>query len=563
MTETHEGGEDNDEGHGGEAHLLLANLISRAKALLAELEQFRQHLRIIRQEQHIELAHFRGTIQSELSMLEKLHSKPETDSTTHVAKSSNLPFLETVWKTAKKSSHVGALQKRVYYNSPSKSLSSAMHHINLGIKRPSEKGSRNAAVTVDLIADQGLTWTKVSLVTNHRILMDLAKQGWDSGGSEDEEDDDLPPRMDDDDADMPLVKNAKELCQASESYRVRTQKPKVNLVLPRIQLGETKEVDAVIERCRAAGVTLFCGESVGHVPAIQEALQTMAPDPINSFTNTLNIDCTILLALVSEFSHASVSKEPWFHKSLQRQVEIEDNENLLPSLLYPALAKRELVCTSEAAKRMREIVDTIGTPSEKARTAIMMGDDTSKTHGQLIEDMQQWSAYPVPSDWQLPIRVVNRNDDDCQKEMHPIAVQILDSMSKINSSVFGYGWTSGNTTITSNRVVVKQVENELEKCEDLDDAVWPKIWLCPTARSLVGKEKRGASKKDVKALPDPLRREQQRRNGLDVLSQRAGHQVEDLRPDGYPCEDVLAAKEAASKAYAQNGTQELADNPEK
>ncbi|GIZ46128.1 hypothetical protein CKM354_000926700 [Cercospora kikuchii] len=290
MTETHEGGEDNDEGHGGEAHLLLANLISRAKALLAELEQFRQHLRIIRQEQHIELAHFRGTIQSELSMLEKLHSKPETDSTTHVAKSSNLPFLETVWKTAKKSSHVGALQKRVYYNSPSKSLSSAMHHINLGIKRPSEKGSRNAAVTVDLIADQGLTWTKVSLVTNHRILMDLAKQGWDSGGSEDEGDDDLPPRMDDDDADIPLVKNAKELCQASESYRVRTQKPKVNLVLPRIKLGETKEVDAVIDRCRAAGVTLFCGEGVGHVPEIQEALQTMAPDPINSFTNTLNID---------------------------------------------------------------------------------------------------------------------------------------------------------------------------------------------------------------------------------------------------------------------------------
>ncbi|KAM3423043.1 hypothetical protein BST61_g512 [Cercospora zeina] len=506
MTESHEGGEHNDEDHDGQTHVLLANLISRAKTLLTELEQFRQHLRIIRQEQYIELAHFRGTIQSELNMLEKLHSKPETDSTTHVAKSSNLPFLETVWKTAKKSSHVGALQKRVYYNSPSKSLSSAMHHINLGIKRPSEKGSRNAAVTVDLIVDQGLTWTKVSLVTNHRILMDLAKQGWDSGGSEDEDDEDLPPRTEDDDADIALVKSAKELCRASESYRVRTQKPKVNIVLPRIQLGETKEVDAVLDRCRAAGVTLFCGESPEHVLAIQESLQTMAPDPIRSFSKTLNIDCTILLALVSEFSHASVSKEPWFHKSLQRQVEIEDNENLLPSLLYPALAKRELVCTVEAAKRMREIVNTIGTPSEKARTAIMMGDDDSKSPTQLIEDMQQWSAYTVPSDWQLPIRVVDKNGDDCQKSLHPIVVQILDSMTKINSSVFGYGWVSGKTTITSNRVVAKQVENELEKCKDLDDTIWPKIWLCPTARSLVGKEKRGA-KKDVKALADPLRRE--------------------------------------------------------
>ena len=102
---------------------LLSDLISRAKVLLEELEQFRQHLRAIREESHVETAHFRGTIQSELSMLEKLQSKPATDTTGHIAKSSNLPFLETVWGMAKRSTHVAALQKRVYYNSPGKSLS--------------------------------------------------------------------------------------------------------------------------------------------------------------------------------------------------------------------------------------------------------------------------------------------------------------------------------------------------------------------------------------------------------------------------------------------------------
>lgn len=60
---------------------LLSDLISRAKVLLVELEQFRQHLRAIRQESHVETAHFRGTIQSELSMLEKLQSKPTSDTT--------------------------------------------------------------------------------------------------------------------------------------------------------------------------------------------------------------------------------------------------------------------------------------------------------------------------------------------------------------------------------------------------------------------------------------------------------------------------------------------------
>lgn len=329
------------------------------------------------------------------------------------------------------------------------------------------------------------------------------------------------------------------------------RKPEVRLILPRIQYGELKEVDAVLDQCKSAGVTLFCGESVVESPTIENAVNVMAPNPMDAFSSTLNIDCTILLALVSEFSHARVSKEPWFHKSLERQVEIEDNENLLPSLLYPALADRRLVCTQEAAKRMREIVSTIGTPSEKARTAIMMGDDSRKTHAELVEQMQQWSAYPVPLSWQLPIHIVDQNDKNCQETLHPVALQIIKNMTSINGSVFGYGWASGNTTVTSNRVVVKQIENDLERRENLAPSIFPSLWLCPTARSLVGKEKRGA-KKDVQRLPDPLRREQQRRNGLDVLSSREGREVQDMRPHGYPCEDVLAAKEAASRAFEQN-----------
>lgn len=37
-----------------EVQELLSDLISRAKVLLLELEQFRQHLRSIRQESHVE-----------------------------------------------------------------------------------------------------------------------------------------------------------------------------------------------------------------------------------------------------------------------------------------------------------------------------------------------------------------------------------------------------------------------------------------------------------------------------------------------------------------------------
>ncbi|KAK5115835.1 hypothetical protein LTR85_009429 [Meristemomyces frigidus] len=541
---------------------ILDSLITRAKTLLSELEAFRDRLRTLRQEGNVELGHFRGNIQSELNMLQRLYRKPNDEQTNHVARSSNLPFLERVWSTVKKSKDVIALQKRIYTSSSVKLLSQGMKRVDLHESASStngalakERSSKEGGVLVDAITDGGRIWTKISLVTNQRLLFDLAKQGWDSGGSEDDDEDSVFPfKDDDDDRDVPLVKTAKELTHAARCFRVRTKSPEVHLVLPRIQPGETPELDDILEACRATGATLYCGEDLASASGIKEALRTMAPDPMESFSDVLNIDCTILLAIVSEFSHAKVSKEPWFHAALRRQVEIEDNENLLPSLLYPAMGSHKLVCTREAVKRMREIVDTIGTPSEKARTAIIMGDESDKSQAELVHDMQEWSAYEVPSDWQLPIVVVDQNENDCQASLPPQALEAGASMTAINRSVFLYGWASGRTTITSNRTVVKQIETDLDKStKQLDDAVWPRIWLCPTARSLVGKEKRGAKKqaengKDANGawpLPDPLRREAQRRNGLDVLSQREGHEVEDRRPNGYPCEDVIAAKNAS------------------
>lgn len=543
-------GPDGDESQQNQA--IVDDLITRAKRLLSEIENLRNRLRDLRQGGSVEVAHYRGVVSSEIAMLERLQSQPSTKASAHIARSSNLPFLETVWSNAKKSNYLVALQKRIFFNQnwPEPSPVHFPRGAAVSGRGKKSKGSKDSSIIVDSITEGGKIWTKVSLVTNTRIVFDLAKQGWDSGGSDSEGDFvSFAHANDDDDRDVPLLKTAKELVRASTTVRVHTRQPVVHLILPRIELGATAEVDDVIEKCEAAGVVVFCGEDLTPDPPLEEALKTMAPDPLDSFSEMLNIDCTILLALVSDFSHARVTKEPWFHRALQRQVEIEDNENLLPSLLYPAMGAHELICTEEAAKRMREIVDTIGTPSEKERTVLMMGDDASKTRHDLLEEMQQWSAYPVPDQWALPIKVVPKDQGDCMAALPSQALAAAQDMTAINQSVFLHGWATGRTTITSNRIVVKQIEKKLDEYHDLDDSTWPKIWLCPTARSLVGKEKRGAKKDDKKdgvwPLPDPLRREHQRRNGLDVLSQRAGHEVEDLRPNGYPSDEVIAAKLAA------------------
>ncbi|EMC97971.1 hypothetical protein BAUCODRAFT_59588, partial [Baudoinia panamericana UAMH 10762] len=443
----------------------------------------------------VELGHFRGTIQSELSMLQRLRTKPENASTHHIARSSNLPFLETLWNTAKLSRDVVAMQKRVFTSPMLKSRSQGLRHARNERVELDKPATKDSMVLVDAIVNGGRTWIKVSLVTNSRLLFDLAKQGWDSGGSDYEGcDENGSVRADDgaDGYDVPLLKTAKQLTKAAKCFRVRTKLPQVHLVLPRIISGQTPEVDAILDDCRATGAVLICGARTESVPNIDKAVLTMARDPIDDFSNVLNIDCTILLAIVSEFSHAKVSKEPWFHRGLRRQVEIEDNENLLPSLLYPALGSHELVCTEEAAKRMREIVDTIGTPSERARTAILLGDHSSKSQAELVTEMQEWSAYQVPIGLQLPIRIVDQNEGGCQAALPQYAQGVSSNMTAINRSVFLYGWATGCTTITSNRAVMKQIENDMDALEDLDESSWPSIhvWLCPTARSLVGKEKR-------------------------------------------------------------------------
>jgi hypothetical protein len=158
---------------------ILLDLTSRAQTLLSELETLKEHLRSVRLEAMIELAHFRGTVQSELNMLERLSQNPDSSSATHIVRSSNLPFLETVWSNAKSSKCLTALQKRMYYDplGPASEVT-PKKAVQNGRQRGKQRRLKAASTVVDVVADGGLSWIKVSLVTNTRLLFDLAKQGW-------------------------------------------------------------------------------------------------------------------------------------------------------------------------------------------------------------------------------------------------------------------------------------------------------------------------------------------------------------------------------------------------
>lgn len=379
---------------------------------------------------------------------------------------------------------------------------------------------------VDIVAQDGQQWIKVSTVTETRLLFELAKAGWEGADSDSDNDDDgqivnglphtdvndggppdarIPIKLqkEDDDDRVEIVRQAEDLQKAALVHKVHYKHPSITFILPKISQYPPAEILRILESIRSTGATVLLGPPSPPLD-LRSVFQSLVTDPFHNLTPTLNIDCTILLALISDLSHSATTPEPWFNKAVSRQVELEKWEQLLPSTLWPAMAGRKLVCTQEAAVRMNEIVNTIGTASERQRANLLLLLPGHEEQAQSAEDLRsafaELSNYTIPNNWNLPIKVIASSssiheNDNIISQLPPSAERVKESLTAINQSVFLYGWSTGFTTLTSNRTVVRQIEEIVEGAPG--EQVGPKVWLCGTARSLVGKEK---GRRDLKGV---------------------------------------------------------------
>ncbi len=423
------------------------------------------------------------------------------EKTIHTLRSSNLPFYSAIWDAAKASKSLVTFHKRYYWD----------HRPT----RDSKRAAQKRCALVDIAAYDGEEWIKVSTITESRLAFEIAKAQWeaaDSSFSEDEEDDETGlndrangrRKAEEEDSDRTeLVKIADDLQRASKAHRIHYQHPRIRFVLPKISSKPAPEILTVLDRIRSTGATVDFGPSETSADSI-EHLQTnvfprLLPSAHPPLTDTLNIDCTILLALVSDLSHsANHPISETYNVAITRQIELESKKHLLPTSLWPAMTDKRLVCTKEAAKRMVEIVDTIGMPKEKSRTELLLGgndeEDNKKKGAELRQAFAKYSDYPIPPTWQIPIRIVpsecSGSDISSAIEadrLPTVARRVAEQMTDINRSVFMYGWMKGVTTVSSNRTVAKQIEGIVEK--EGSGAMGPEIWLREPARSLLGKEK--------------------------------------------------------------------------
>lgn len=507
---------------------LALSLVERCRDLINELDAFRALLeKTQRNPQLVEIRSLRSNVVSELRTLEKVsgqiraladaavaaadgeEEEQEVEPRLmHALRSTNLPFYETVWQIARRScTGLVAFGKRFYWDGDGVVEDE-------GKKRPNK--DKRKSVFVDIVADDGLEWVKVSTISETRLLFEMAKKGWeadsdaesgeertvlrnfdDDGGSDDEDEDEIE-----------LVKLASDMRKAANRTRVRYRHPRLRLVIPKIEEGESREIDDLLKVLRNYDITVECGESalssrVGGndddaTSATAEGhLHHLLPAPFKSFTSTLNVDCTLLLALVSDVSHfKNIEPSPEYHRAIIRQLEFERERPLLATELWPAMEGHDLVCTDEATRRMREIVNTIGTETEKRRTEILFGDTPSESRGtkSVIQEFQELSDYEIPPQLTMPVKTVKAKSliDSAieQGKLPPVFQKVAEVLSNINHSVFFYGWVTGMTTISSNRTVVKQIETIIEQHRNGDeDLEGPQVWVCDTARSLIGKEK--------------------------------------------------------------------------
>lgn len=486
-----------------DGHALALDMQQRCRLLLDELEQLQAHLKDEGKEHSAELRALKTEVQSEMRVIDKvicdasLKTAAIANTGTQIAKnpsnprgiqslhSSNLSFFTAVWDTAKKCSGILALRRYFYWHG-------RKPHIN-GKVSTSALGRKKRSAVVDIVSQDGLEFVKVSTILEKRIIWDLAKAGWVGSDSSEEAE-----QSDDDDGPGGILKQAEGLLKASRETRVRYRHPTVRLVFTRIsRTPRSKEVAQILQQIRNMGIIVQTSEDILDSPPVADVLDRLAPGNCYSLTDVLNLDCTVLLAFVSDLSHGRVEPQDWHNGMISTQREMEAKRPLLPSKLWPVCESRKLVCTKEAATRMQEISGIIGTPAEKRRTALLLGlnNTVEMTNEQILEEFQTLSEYKVPANWRLPVEVVDVDLAALKSNLPPSVEKVSEALSDMNRSVFVYGWASGFTTLSSNRAVAKDIESIIEENRTSDE-VGPDIWPC-SLRSLVGKEKERRGAQDM------------------------------------------------------------------
>ncbi|KAJ4366581.1 hypothetical protein N0V85_009209 [Neurospora sp. IMI 360204] len=379
-----------------------------------------------------------------------------------------------------------------------------------------DKPLQEKPIAVDAVIHSGATWLKFVSISPKTLAYQIAVDGWES---DDEEEHDTAYSDDEDQhngngngiAGRNGVQEALGNTEFAESIKKVILAARWNhchhlhLLLPGLRHGESEPVDSMLRYIREkiggddVSVTVSCADSpllADAPPPLDTALAALVDerDPLvaddcGRITPTANLDPSVLVSLVTDLHHGLVDLQPEFQqKVIARSVsdhttdsnELVPREDILAKVLYPALRGRKLVTTRLAARYFCQLIASISTHSEEVRASFILPPDAppallspessseplstaSLTPEQRRAELQRWSAVPVPDDLHLPVEIV----DDIELEqvppliaegkLPPMALGVAQDLSRLNRSVYLYGWVNRLTTITGHRGIERQI----------------------------------------------------------------------------------------------------------
>ncbi|KAK4149580.1 hypothetical protein C8A00DRAFT_18754 [Chaetomidium leptoderma] len=364
-------------------------------------------------------------------------------------------------------------------------------------------------VAVDAVVDSGATWIKFISISSRTLEYQVVAEGW-ASESEDKDGD-----QGDAEAEglgyTDFADAVKKIILAARWNHCH----QLHLILPGLQEEKSGLVDKMIHYIRhriggddmsvevSCAGSLFLAETPPPIDdAITALIQDRDPlvgDDCGRLTDTINLDPSALVALVTDLHHGPVPLQPESQQRIIAQSildhETENNhelvarQDILATVLYPALRGRKLLCTHSAATYFRKLIDAISTQSEETRAALILPppvpSDEPPSPETLRQTLQKWSTLPVPADLHLPVEIVPDLDLPsiapliASNKLPPMAHNVARDLSPLNRSVYCYGWVHRLTTVTGHRGIERQVRLSLARHwtrgEDRDETP-PDIW---------------------------------------------------------------------------------------
>ncbi|KAI0772815.1 hypothetical protein BD413DRAFT_473545 [Trametes elegans] len=275
----------------------------------------------------------RDAVRRDLDVLDKFLHHPQNDSGPSL--STNAPYLIAVWNEVL---HAPPPIVTIWHTFPEGSQP-------ISIPR---RGSRKPpGVKIDVVADGGKRWIRVNTTKNSRLLAEFREIDSYVTDSEDEfSDDDARPSLAQKEFDNSILRMGRSLLDAAQRNPLAStgEVPYITLRLTRLDPSspDPKEQDPrighTIQLLREMGIDVELGErDTSAAPHI-----TAGPPRRLEPTIRINLDLSILIALVSDITHSSLPSSP-----------ADADARYIPSEQYREWKRKRL----EASRRTDEDID--------------------------------------------------------------------------------------------------------------------------------------------------------------------------------------------------------------